>query len=174
MLEALWDNPALWQSTAVFINYDENDGFFDHVLPPFAAGRARPASTSQELPIGLGPRVPMLVVSPWSRGGWVNSQVFDHTSVLRFLEALTGVAEPNISRLAPLGLRRPDQLLRLHLLRPERAGAARHRQAARARPMPSASCPHRRAPGAGAQPAPVVETGTRKHRAAALPAQRHA
>jgi phospholipase C len=48
-------------------------------------------------PYGLGPRVPLFVVSPWSRGGWVNSQVFDHTSTIRFLEARFGVAEPNIS-----------------------------------------------------------------------------
>ena len=39
----------------------------------------------------------MWVVSPWSRGGWVNSQVFDHTSTLRFLEQRFGVAEPQIS-----------------------------------------------------------------------------
>jgi phospholipase C len=39
----------------------------------------------------------MLVISPWSRGGWVNSEVFDHTSVIRFLEVRFGVAEPNIS-----------------------------------------------------------------------------
>ena len=45
------------------------------------------------VPVGLGPRVPMLVVSPWSRGGWVNSQIFDHTSIVRFLEARFGVAE---------------------------------------------------------------------------------
>jgi phospholipase C len=37
------------------------------------------------------------VLSPWSRGGWVNSQVFDHTSVIRFLEARFGVMEPQIS-----------------------------------------------------------------------------
>ncbi len=48
-------------------------------------------------PYGLGRRVPLYVLSPWSRGGWVNSQVFDHTSVIRFLEARFGVAEPNIS-----------------------------------------------------------------------------
>jgi phospholipase C len=48
-------------------------------------------------PYGLGPRVPMYVVSPWSRGGWVNSQVFDHTSVIRFLEQRFGFHEPNIS-----------------------------------------------------------------------------
>ncbi|KAJ8138677.1 hypothetical protein OY671_008110, partial [Metschnikowia pulcherrima] len=55
--------------------------------PPASHGRG----------FGMGPRVPMSVVSPWSRGGWVNSQVFDHTSVIRFLEARFGVAEPNIS-----------------------------------------------------------------------------
>jgi phospholipase C len=48
-------------------------------------------------PYGLGPRVPMFVISPWSRGGWVDSQVFDHTSVIRFLEKRFGVVEPNIS-----------------------------------------------------------------------------
>jgi phospholipase C len=46
---------------------------------------------------GLGPRVPMYVVSPWSRGGWVNSQVFDHTSVIRFLERRFDFHEPNIA-----------------------------------------------------------------------------
>ena len=46
---------------------------------------------------GLGPRVPMYVISPWSTGGWVNSQVFDHTSVIRFMEQRFGVMEPNIS-----------------------------------------------------------------------------
>jgi phospholipase C len=49
-------------------------------------------------PYGLGIRVPMYVVSPWSRGGYVSSEVFDHTSILRFLEARFGVAEPNISQ----------------------------------------------------------------------------
>jgi phospholipase C len=48
-------------------------------------------------PIGLGPRVPLLIVSPWSTGGWVCSQVFDHTSVLRFLEARFEIPEPNIN-----------------------------------------------------------------------------
>ncbi|HEX4222384.1 MAG TPA: phospholipase C, phosphocholine-specific, partial [Pseudonocardiaceae bacterium] len=96
VLKALWGNQKLWDNTALFVNFDENDGFFDHVVPPTA-----PAGTEDEyiygLPIGLGPRVPMMVISPWSRGGWVNSQVFDHTSVLRFLEQWTGVKEPNIS-----------------------------------------------------------------------------
>lgn len=48
-------------------------------------------------PTGLGIRVPLLVVSPWTVGGYVCSQVFDHTSVVRFLETWTGVREPNIT-----------------------------------------------------------------------------
>ena len=97
VLAALMSDPDVWSSTVLLINYDENDGFFDHVPPPVA-----PAGTPDEfiggMSVGLGPRVPMLVVSPWSRGGHVCSQVFDHTSVIRFMEALTGVSEPNISQ----------------------------------------------------------------------------
>lgn len=48
-------------------------------------------------PYGLGMRVPMIAISPWSKGGWVNSEVFDHTSVIRFIEARFGVHEPNIT-----------------------------------------------------------------------------
>jgi len=96
VLKALWGNQKLWGNTALFINFDENDGFYDHIVPPTPA-----PGTADEfvggLPIGLGPRVPMMVISPWSRGGWVNSQVFDHTSVIRFLERWTGVKETNIS-----------------------------------------------------------------------------
>jgi phospholipase C len=87
--------------------YDENDGFFDHVPPPVP-----PAGTAAEYlgvaplpsdamnvrgPVGLGFRVPLLVISPFSRGGHVASQVFDHTSQLRFLETRFGVRAPNIS-----------------------------------------------------------------------------
>jgi phospholipase C len=48
-------------------------------------------------PWGLGPRVPLYVISPWSRGGWVNSQVFDHTSMGQFLERRFGITVPAIS-----------------------------------------------------------------------------
>ncbi|WP_035840238.1 phosphocholine-specific phospholipase C [Kitasatospora azatica] len=85
VLKALWADQELWASTVLLINYDENDGMFDHVPPPMP-----PAGATDEfiggLPIGLGARVPMTVISPWSKGGWVNSQVFDHTSVIRFIE----------------------------------------------------------------------------------------
>ena len=96
VLRALTADPEVWASTALFINYDENDGYFDHVPPPVP-----PAGTPGEFvrgePIGLGPRVPMLVVSPWSRGGAVCSETFDHSSVIRFIETWLGVPEPNIS-----------------------------------------------------------------------------
>ncbi|HEY2791549.1 MAG TPA: alkaline phosphatase family protein, partial [Micromonosporaceae bacterium] len=96
VLQAIWANPDLWESTAVLLNYDENDGFFDHDVPPMA-----PAGTPDEYidgeVQGLGPRLPLIVVSPWSRGGWTNSQICDHTSIIRFLELVTGVHEPNIS-----------------------------------------------------------------------------
>ncbi len=96
ILEALWSNPAVWAKSAVVINYDENDGQFDHVVP-----RAPPPGTPGEFVgdqhIGLGFRVPCLVVSPFSRGGYVCSQTFDHTSVLRLLEARFGVEVPNLT-----------------------------------------------------------------------------
>jgi phospholipase C len=129
VLEALTANPEVWNRTALFVNFDENDGFFDHVPPPAAptyvtydpepsravlAGAstvstvgeyheflvANPSDEARALlhrPYGLGPRVPMYVLSPWSRGGWVNSQVADHTSVIQFIEKRFGVREPNIS-----------------------------------------------------------------------------
>ena len=111
LLAALTANPDVWGGTALLICFDENDGFFDHVpspAPPAVAENgvktgASTVDTSAELHsadqshYGLGPRVPLYVISPWSKGGWVDSQVFDHTSLLRFLELRFGVMEPNIS-----------------------------------------------------------------------------
>ena len=96
LLEALTANPAVFNSTVFILTYDENGGFFDHIPAPVPV-----PGTADEfvngLPIGLGVRVPTLIISPWTRGGYVCSQVFDHTSIIRFLEAWTGVAESNIS-----------------------------------------------------------------------------
>lgn len=130
VLDALTANPEVWSKTVFIVNFDENDGFFDHVPPPsvpaYESFDADPAKavfagassvdTSGEYheiikpyhtnPLeqtmlnrayGLGPRVPLYVISPWSKGGWVNSEVFDHTSVIRFIEKRFGVIEPNIS-----------------------------------------------------------------------------
>ncbi len=125
VLDALTANPDVWARTVLFINFDENDGFFDHMPPPaapsYATYDANPAKavlagastvdttgeyhhnlngsdpTYHHRPYGMGPRVPMYVVSPWTKGGWVNSQVHDHTSVIRFIEARFGVREPLIT-----------------------------------------------------------------------------
>ena len=96
VLQTLFSNRELWESTALFITYDEHDGFFDHQLPPFPE-----ASVTDEyidgLPIGPGTRVPMLICSPWTRGGYVDSNVYDHTSMLQFLAAWTGVKPANVT-----------------------------------------------------------------------------
>lgn len=111
VLDALTSNPDVWAKTALFITYDENDGFFDHIVPPFPPSSANQGlstvSTSADYyagslgyaagAYGLGQRVPMLVVSPWSTGGYSCSETFDHTSIIRFMERRFGVQEPNIS-----------------------------------------------------------------------------
>ena len=96
LLAALVAEPEVWAKTVFLLMYDENDGFFDHVppnIPPITAAMGRSTLADNGVyekygiePVGLGPRVPMLVISPWSKGGKVCSQVFDHTSKLRFLE----------------------------------------------------------------------------------------
>jgi phospholipase C len=95
-IDAIASNPDVWKKTLFILNYDENDGLFDHVPPPVPkAGTAGEFVNS--LPIGGGFRVPCLLVSPWTMGGWVATGKFDHTSTLRLLELLTGVTIPNLS-----------------------------------------------------------------------------
>ena len=130
VMDILTHNPEVWKKTIFILTYDENDGYFDHV-PPFGvphpskpeagamspgldgaveyvtlehdlAGKPRDGARGGS--IGLGFRVPMVIASPWNRGGYVCSQVFDHTSVLQFLEHFlttkTGkeIKESNISQ----------------------------------------------------------------------------
>jgi phospholipase C len=112
LVETLMSNKKTWEKTALFITWDENGGFFDHVEPPTPPpGTTGEYLTSKPLPndsfhgiadgisgpIGLGFRVPMLVVSPYTRGGLVCSDVFDHTSTLQFLETRFGVEVPNLT-----------------------------------------------------------------------------
>jgi phospholipase C len=128
-LDILTRNPEVWKKTIFVLTYDENDGYFDHV-PPFVApdpndpesGKTSPglgaeteyltleqdqargtAAHPRGGPIGLGYRVPLIIASPWSRGGYVCSQVFDHTSVLQLLEKIASrhagkeIIETNVS-----------------------------------------------------------------------------
>jgi phospholipase C len=126
VLDALTAVPDVWSKTVLIVNFDENDGYFDHMPSPSApslnpdgtaAGKttlpeadiaserfthaAPPGTVKQPIQdkrvYGPGVRLPAYIISPWSRGGWVNSEVFDHTSVLRFIEQRFGVKEPNIS-----------------------------------------------------------------------------
>ncbi len=112
-LDILTSNPEVWKKTIFVLTYDENDGYFDHAMPfvpplsnkPDTGRVAKGVDTqdeyvtveqerirtnnpeaSLESPIGLGYRVPMVIASPWSKGGWVNSEVFDHSSSLQFME----------------------------------------------------------------------------------------
>lgn len=115
LVAALVDNPEMFAKTAFILCYDEAGGFYDHAPPPVPpVGRYRGHSTvgldgeakdyrgsgkadDAVHPVGLGIRTPTVIVSPWTRGGNVCSQLFDHTSVLQFMEKRFGVKETNIS-----------------------------------------------------------------------------
>jgi phospholipase C len=114
VFDILVSNPEVFSKSVFIVNYDEADGSFDHIVsptPPPAAGfGASTVSIENEIvaasgepagflsgPIGLSTRVPFIAISPWSKGGYVNSQVFDHTSLIQFIEKRFGVFEPNIS-----------------------------------------------------------------------------
>jgi phospholipase C len=107
VLDTLMSNPDVWARTVLIVTYDENGGFFDHVppvTPPagtpgewVTASPLPPAAGGIAGPIGLGFRVPCLVVSPFTRGGYRCSDVLDHTSLLRFIETRFGVEVPNLS-----------------------------------------------------------------------------
>ena len=130
VMDILTQNPEVWKKTIFILNYDENDGYFDHI-PPFIApnpndsGNGKvsngldvtgefvtkeheikegiPVEDARTSPVGLGYRVPLIIASPWSRGGFVNSEVCDITSTIQFLEKFlskkTGkkIIESNIS-----------------------------------------------------------------------------
>ena len=129
VLDILTKDPEVWRKTVFILAYDENDGYYDHV-PPFTAPNphkpgsgkvsegidaavefvtleqdkvGRDEDDARASAIGLGYRVPLVIASPWSRGGAVCSQVFDHTSVLQFLEKFLSqktsskIVETNIS-----------------------------------------------------------------------------
>jgi phospholipase C len=157
-IDAIAANPDVWAKTVFILNYDENDGLFDHVPPP-----TPPAGTPGEfvdgVPIGAGFRVPCIIVSPWTAGGWISSSTSDHTSTLQFLEKLTGVTVPNITQwrrdtfsdlTSALGFpATPKRPAAAGHQAAARQGGREHRHAARphaARRRPSRRRPSRRAP----------------------------
>ncbi len=162
VLEALMGNQALWESTALFITHDEHDGYFDHALPP----APEPSYTNEfigALPIGMGTRVPMIVCSPWTRGGWVDSNTYDHTSMNRFLQTWTGAPLVNVSAwrnlvsgdlTAAFDFANPD--FSVPTL-PDTVPLITQSDAEK-------TLPTVKPPASGAQVAPVQEPGTRPHR----------
>lgn len=202
VLDALTADPEVWSKTVLLVNFDENDGLFDHVPPPAppsclhwdadpanarfagtssvdasdeylgdALGGVASAAAYRHHPFGLGPRVPLYVISPWSKGGWVNSQVFDPTSTIRLIEARFGVAEPNISawRRAVTG----DLTSCFNFATPNDADVIQRLPATRARDRASRALGKTTTPSPAAMPVlPSQQQGTRPSRA--LPYELHA
>ena len=161
VLQTLFSNPGVWQNTAVFITYDEHDGFFDHQLPPVPETTVTDEYISG-LPIGPGPRVPMLIASPWTTGGYVDSNVYDHTSMLQFLAAWTGVKPANVTGwrasvtgnlTAAFDFQNPNFTIPANIPTLAQTWALTQLTGGSTTP-----------PAEGAQAMPTQETGTRPHR----------
>ena len=170
-IDAIAANPDVWAKTVFILSYDENDGLFDHVVPPtpppgtpdeFVFKTSNTGVVGGGFPVGLGFRVPCIIVSPWTIGGYVNSEVADHTSQLLFLERITGVKETNISdwRRSTVGdltsVFRFEQDIRPAPQLPDTVGAANLAQ------FETSQLPLPPFPG-GAQTMPTQEKGKRPH-----------
>jgi len=68
-----------WETTAIFIVWDDFGGFYDHVPPPHYDV------------MGLGPRVPLLIISPWAKKGYIDSTTYELSSVVKFIETVFGL-----------------------------------------------------------------------------------
>jgi phospholipase C len=77
-INAIMQGPD-WGSTAIFLTWDDPGGFFDHVAPP------------QIDEFGLGPRVPMIIISPYARPGYISHTLYSFPSVLKFIEERFGL-----------------------------------------------------------------------------------
>ncbi|MDQ3986514.1 MAG: hypothetical protein M3280_08470 [Actinomycetota bacterium] len=72
-------NSKYWEDTAIFLTWDDFGGFYDHVPPPHVDH------------MGLGPRVPFLIISPWAKEGYIDKTVYEFSSVLKFIETIFGL-----------------------------------------------------------------------------------
>jgi phospholipase C len=92
------EKSKFWSSTAIVITYDDTDGWYDHVTPPVVNGSNDPSldtalcaakptvlGTAQDR-CGYGPRVPLIVISPYTRSNYVSSVRTDQSSVIKFIE----------------------------------------------------------------------------------------
>jgi len=79
-LNAVMQGPN-WNSTAVFLTWDDFGGFYDHAPPPTVDR------------FGFGPRVPLLIISPWAKPGYISHNVLEFSSVLKFIETRFGLSQ---------------------------------------------------------------------------------
>ena len=97
-INAVMQSP-FWSSAAIFIAYDDSDGWYDHVMPPViiqssttddnltgAGACGDGASATYQGRCGYGPRMPLLVISPYAKVNFVDHAVTDQSSILRFIE----------------------------------------------------------------------------------------
>ena len=97
-INALQNMPE-WKDMAIVIAYDDSDGWYDHVAPPIVSGSkttfdalsgpgacGEPAKGQYPGRCGYGPRLPLLLISPWARINFVDHTLTDQTSLLRFIE----------------------------------------------------------------------------------------
>jgi phospholipase C len=88
-----------WSSTAIIIAYDDSDGFYDHVVGPIVSPSAvsddqldgpgicgTGANAATQGRCGYGPRMPLLVISPYAKANYVDHTTTDQSSILRFIE----------------------------------------------------------------------------------------
>ena len=77
-INAIMQGPD-WNSTAIFMTWDDSGGFYDHVPPPV------------DDQFGLGPRVPLIIISPYAKQGYISHTQYEFSSVLKFIEELYGL-----------------------------------------------------------------------------------
>jgi phospholipase C len=77
-INAIMQGPD-WNTTAIFMTWDDFGGFYDHVPPPVVDS------------LGLGPRVPLIIISPYAKAGYISHTQYEFSSVLKFVEELYGL-----------------------------------------------------------------------------------
>jgi phospholipase C len=92
-LNHIMNNPQLWAETAIIFTMDDFGGWYDHVTPP------RQYGCNANQPYGVGFRLPLIVISPYAKPGFIFHEMAEHASIPRFIERVFGA--PTLSSLDP-------------------------------------------------------------------------